>query len=257
MLFRSTQAEAQALAAKNGLSITFSPGYSEDVPAGQVISTDPKADDQILRGGTVAATISKGPERYPVPSLVGRTVDDAKIALEANHLALGKTNEVYDDSAPAGQVISASLPADQMVKPGTPVYLKVSKGPAPVKIVSYVGKPFTDAQTYYQNAGLVVQRGDDKFSDKVPSGSVVSQDPKKGNVEKNSTITFIVSKGPEFTVVPPVRGLSGDAATQKLTALGFKVNVKRESWFGNTALGTDPAEGEKAKTGSEITLSIG
>jgi len=252
-----TQAEAEALATKNGLTIAPRSDYSEDVPSGQVISTDPGAGEQIVRGGTVTVVISKGPERYPVPSLAGRTVDDAKIALEANHLALGKTTEVYDESAPAGQVISASLPADKPVKPGTPVDLKVSKGPAPIKIVSYVGKPFSDAQTYYQTAGLIVQRGEDKFSDKVPVGSVVSQDPKKGNVEKNSTITFIVSKGPEFTAIPPVRGLSGDAATKRLTDLGFKVNVKRESWFGNTALGTDPGEGERVKTGSEVTLSIG
>jgi Serine/threonine protein kinase len=252
-----TQAEAEALAAKNDLGITLGSDYSETVPSGQVISTKPGSGDQILRGGTVTVVLSKGPERYPVPSLVGRTVDDARLALEANHLVLGKTTEVYDESTPAGQVISASLPTDKLVKRDTPVDLKVSKGPAPIKIVSYVGKPFTDAQTYYQTAGLVVQRGEDKFSDKVASGSVVSQDPAKGNVEKNSTITFIVSKGPEFTVVPQVRGLSGDAATQKLVALGFKVNVKRESWFGNTALGTDPGEGKKAKTGSEITLSIG
>lgn len=252
-----TQAEAEALAAKNELGITIGSDYSEDVPSGQVIDSDPNAGDQILRGGTVTVVISKGPERYPVPSLVGRTVEDARIALEANHLTLGKTTEVYDESAPAGQVINASLPADRMVKPGTPVDLKVSKGPAPIKIVSYVGKPFTDAQTYYQTAGLLVQRGEDKFSDKVPAGSVVSQDPAKGNVEKNSTITFVVSKGPEFTVVPPVRGLSGDAATQKLTDLGFKVNVQRQGWFGNLALGTKPGEGKKAKTGSEIILVVG
>ncbi|PFG17554.1 serine/threonine-protein kinase [Propionicimonas paludicola] len=252
-----TQAEAQALATKNGLSIKVATDYSEDVPVGQVISTDPKAGDQILHGGEVIVVISKGPERYPVPSLVGRSVEDARLALEANHLTLGKTTEVYDDSAPAGQVITASLPADRMVKRDTPVDLKVSKGPAPVKIVSYVGKPFTDAQTYYQTAGLIVQRGEDAFSDKVPAGSVVSQDPKKGNVEKNSTITFVVSKGPEFTVVPPVRGLSGEAATDKLVSLGFKVSVQRQGWFGNLALGTKPGEGKKAKTGSEIILVIG
>ena len=252
-----TQAQAEQLAATNGLAVSLGSDYSETVPAGQVISSDPGPGEQILRGGTVAVVISKGPERYPVPSLVGRTVDDARLALAANHLALGKTPEVYDESVPAGQVINASLPADRMVKPGTPVDLKVSKGPAPIKIISYVGKPFTDAETYYKTAGLIVQRGDDKFSDKVPAGSVVSQNPAKGNVEKNSTITFVVSQGPEFTVVPPVRGLSGDQATQKLASLGFKVNVKRESWFGNTALGTDPAEGKKAKTGSQITLSVG
>jgi len=121
-----------------------------------------------------------------------------------------------------------------------------------------VGKTFEEAKAHYEKAGLVVAREpEDKFSNKIPAGSVVSQSPKSGTVERTGTITFTVSKGPEYTVVPAVRGFNEAEATQKLKDAGFQVEVRRESFFGATALGTDPGEGQKAKTGSTVVLSIG
>ena len=115
-------------------------------------------------------------------------------------------------------------------------------------------------------AAAVARDGEDKgpqllnslpFSNKVAVGSIVSQAPKSGSLARGATITFTVSKGPEYTVVPGVRGFNEADATAKLVAAGFQVEVKRESWFGNLALGTDPGEGKKAKTGSVVVLSIG
>lgn len=252
-----TKAQATALAAKDGLQLNLAEDFSETVPVGQVIRTDPATGDRVLRGGTVIAFLSKGPERYPVPSLFGRDRDDAIQALEEAHLKVGEVKEVYHETAAIGTVVSTSIEASKLVKPNTKVNLDISKGPAPVKIVSFVGKTFEEAKAYYEGKGLVVERATDKFSSKVPAGSVISHDPKSGSLERRKTITFTVSKGPEFTAVPAVRGLSQEAAVEKLKAAGFQVDVQRESWFGNTALGTDPAEGEKVKTGSVVVLSVG
>ena len=252
------RAAATKLAAKHGLQVVFNEEFSETVPSGQVTRTDPSAGDRVLIGGNVSVFLSKGQERYPVPSLIKRTVDDAIAALKENNLAVGKTPEVYDDNIAIGLVVSSSIEAGTPVKRDTEVDLNVSKGPAPVKITSFVGKTFEEAKAHYEKAGLVVAREpEDKFSNKIPAGSVVSQSPKSGTVERTGTITFTVSKGPEYTVVPAVRGFNEAEATQKLKDAGFQVEVRRESFFGATALGTDPGEGQKAKTGSTVVLSIG
>jgi len=132
-----------------------------------------------------------------------------------------------------------------------------ARGPAPVKVVSYKNKPFADAEAFYKNAGLIVQRAEDKFHDTIATGNVISSDPKTGAVPKGGTITFTVSKGPELIQIPNVRGLPSAAAKKKLTALKFKVQVKRVSFFGETAWGTNPGEGQQAPKGSTVTLYIG
>ncbi len=252
-----TKAQAEQLATRNGLQVSWADDFSETVPVGQVIRTDPGAGDRVRRGGTVTAFLSKGPERYPVPSLAGRSPEDATNALEEAHLKAGKQIEVYDEGVEVGTVVSGSIASAKLVKPGTVVDLNVSKGPPPVKIVSFKDKPFADAEAFYKNAGLVVQRAEDKFDDKIVAGNVISSNPKTGSsVPRGGTITLTVSKGPEMIVVPEVRGLNEKDAKKKLTDAGFKVKVQ-QSFFGPTALGTSPAEGQTAPRGSTITLYVG
>ena len=251
------RAAATKLAAKHGLQLVFNEEFSETVPAGQVTRTEPKAGDRVVIGGSVTAFLSKGQERFPVPSLVGRTVDDAISALKESNLEVGKTPEVYDEKVEIGSVVSASIEAGQPVKRGTVVDLNVSKGPAPVKIISYVGKTFDEAKAFYEKAGLVVARApEDKFSTKIAAGSIISQDPKKGTLERGKTITFTVSKGPEMIAVPNVRGKATEEAKKILTDAGFKVEVEQQFWSG-FALGTRPGEGELAPKGSTVTLVVG
>lgn len=251
-----TQDKAAALAAQNGLGIAWAQEFSETVGVGKVTRTDPAAGDRVLRGGTVTAFLSKGPERYAVPSLVGRDRDAATQALTDAHLEVGKVKDVFDEAMGVGLVVSASIDAGELVKPGTVVDLNISKGPAPVKIVSFKGKPFEDAQTYYQNAGLIVQRADDAFSSSIDAGSVISSDPKVGSsVEKGGTITFTVSKGPEMIPIPGVGGLSPEDAKKALKDAGFKVSV-RKTFFGTRVWGTNPGEGTLAPKGSTVTLIL-
>lgn len=252
-----TQSQAQALAAKKGFPLRFDADYSETITVGQVVRTNPVKGDQITHGATITVFLSKGKERYAVPSLAGRTVADAQAALKDAHLALGKVTEVWDETIAVGLVTKASVDAGKMVKPQTQVDLSVSKGPAPVKILSYVNKPFTEAKAYFEGKGLKVEQAADKFSDKIAAGKVISQSPKKGTLAKGQAITFTVSKGPEFVTIPNVRGMSADEANQKLQSLGLSVEVKRTTWFGNEALGTTPKAGTKVKTGSSVTLFVG
>ncbi|MFZ0529476.1 MAG: PASTA domain-containing protein, partial [Propionicimonas sp.] len=251
------RAEATRLAVRHGLQLTWAQEFSETVPSGQVTRTDPAAGERVLIGGSVKAYLSKGQERYPVPKLVGRTVDDATAALEEAHLALGKTPEVYDDTIAVGSVVSSSIEPGTMVKPSTEVDLNVSKGPAPVKIISFVGKTFDEAKAYYEKAGLVVARApEDKFSTKIAAGSVISQDPKRGTLEKGGTITFTVSKGPELVTVPNVRLMTAEQATTTMKDAGFKVKVVDAGGLFNRVAYSDPGEGQQAPKGSTVTIYV-
>ena len=249
------KAAATGLATRNGLMIAWDEDFSETVPVGQVMRTDPGTGDRVRRGGTVTAFLSKGPERYPVPSLAGRSPEDAKRALEEVNLKAGKQVEVYHESVPVGTVVSGSIDAGKPVKPGTVVDLNVSKGPPPVKIVSFKDKLFTEAESYYKNAGLNVQRAEDKYDGKIVAGNVISSDPKSGSVARNGTITFTVSKGPEMVTVPGVFNLPAATAKKRLEEAGFKVKIEKR-YFGETAWSTDPGQGQQAPKGSTIILNL-
>jgi len=56
--------------------------YSETVPAGQVIRTDPVQNAEAPRDSTVSVAVSLGPDRVTVGDYEGETVEDAVAALE-------------------------------------------------------------------------------------------------------------------------------------------------------------------------------
>ena len=77
-----TQSAAQQELEDAGLSGEVGDGvYSETVPEGKVVSTDPDPGDNVLDGGTVTLVLSLGKERYAIPTLRGQSEDEAQDAL--------------------------------------------------------------------------------------------------------------------------------------------------------------------------------
>lgn len=105
---------------------------SDDVEEGKVISSDPKAGEQVSVGSTVKLVISSGPETksVTVPTLTGTSLDNARNIAESAGLSIGNVTEVYS-SQPVGQVVYQSIPANTTVDEGTSIALQVSKGAEP------------------------------------------------------------------------------------------------------------------------------
>lgn len=250
------QAEAKIEAA--GLEFDASDrAYSETVAAGRVISTDPGSQDRILPGDTVHAVISRGKERYAVPVLRGKTEDEAQQLLADTHLAFGRSTQRYNEKVPEGRVVTSTPVAGEMLRRDTAVDLVISKGPRPIEVVDWTGKPIANAERWAKSKKLKVKKTEE-FSSTVAKGMVISQDPSEGDAFKGDTITFTVSKGPELVAIPRVRGQGVEAATNQLESLGF--TVKTEHSAGYLGLGfvwsVSPGEGEMAPQGSTVTLYL-
>lgn len=253
-----TQAEAKQKAEQNGLSIAFAEEYSETVPAGSVIRTDPIAGAKIKKKSRMSAWVSKGPERFSVPDLAGKTLAAAGELLTENNLKTGQVSEEYSDSVAAGVVISAGTKAGSQVKRDTAIDLKVSKGPQPIPITNYTGKDANTAANELKTAGFKVET-EQQFSTSVAKGLVISQTPNSGTGKRSDVIKLVTSKGPEMVKVPSVAWKSESAAKQTLEKAGFKVKViyATESWLRlKIASSTSPAAGTSVAKGSEISLYI-
>lgn len=252
-----TVAEAQQLLRAAGFQSTIQDVFHDDVAPGLVVGSEPAAGEVIRKFQPVSLAVSKGPELFPLPELVGKSLDEAKTALNGAGMALGQISETFDEAEPAGTVLAQAPRSGNPVRHGTPVDLTVSKGPQPLPVPDVRGQEQGDAVKAIEAAGLkAVISPETVFDRTVPKGSVVAQDPASGNLTRGGTVTLTVSKGPKLVEVPSFVGKQVDEARQALEDLGFKVEVEDilGGFFG-TVRYQDPVN-KKVPEGSVITLTV-
>ena len=129
-----TLTEAQALADERGFKVEIVDRKNNPEVPKDVIYQVREAEGQAVRPGSVIAIwVSDGPEMVPVPDLRGKTIGQAKRALEEAGFLLGGTTKKRDfaeagsvidqsvvgaDSAPRGATIDIVLSAGDEVIPG-------------------------------------------------------------------------------------------------------------------------------------------
>ncbi len=252
----SQDTATEALTAQD-LRVEVAPTFSEEIPAGRVIGSEPGAGHQVRRATVVHLAVSRGPERYAVPSVLGHPVQDATRDITDNRLTVGEMTEAFSETVSAGSVISVSPGVGSPLKPGAAVAVVVSKGRQPFPVVNWTGKPLSEAQDAVKDAGITITVLQEQHHGDVPRGAIISQTPAEGTLYRGDRITVTVSLGPEMVTVPRVQGMSEADATQALRSAGFSVDVSRIAGglFG-TAHSTDPAGGRQAPKGSTITLRV-
>jgi beta-lactam-binding protein with PASTA domain/serine/threonine protein kinase len=159
--------------------------FSETVPAGIVVASDPKAGGTLRFGTVVDLVVSKGRRPIPVGSWVGNSLDDAQRVLEQRGLKVDVSQE-YSDDVSEGLVISQD-PKDGTIFKGDTVKLLVSLGPELVPVPDVVAYGVDDATATLQAAGFVVDV--ENSSGYIGLGYVFSMDPDAGTeLPKGSTV---------------------------------------------------------------------
>ena len=235
------------------------PAYSETVPAGEVIATEPDPGSRILDDDTVTLTVSLGKERYDVPPTEGMSEDQAQDALQGTSLSFGKSVERFSETVAEGVVIRSDPPAGKTLRPAAAVDLVVSKGKRPIEVKDWTGESAEKAEQALTDRGFVVERVGEEYDDTVPTGFVLSQTPASGTLFRGETVQLMVSKGPELVAVPDGLVASGvEAAKAELAEAGFEVDVRE----GGAYLGlgfvmeVDPGSGTMLPKGSTVTLYL-
>ncbi len=184
----------------------------------------------LLTAGGFGWAVVAGPlERVPVPRVVTSSVDDARQTLTARELT-ARVSEVFDEQAPAGQVVGTRPPAGTSVRTGTRVELVVSRGPELFAVPDLAGQTREAADASITSAGLAVGAVAEEFSEDVPAGAVVSQQTPVGEQLRGSTpVDFTVSKGRQPIEVPEVADRAQADAERAVTDAGLVVGeVTRE-----------------------------
>jgi len=254
-----SQAAATSRLTHAGLHVDVAdPAYSDTVPKGKVMVTDPAPGDRVVHGGTVTITISKGIEQYPVPTEAGKSYAQAKADLTRIKMSVPDAAQAWSETVPKGEVISTTPKAGTVLRPGTSVTVTVSKGRKPITVGNWVGKSAKHAKDILTKRGLVVTTEHD-YSDTVPEGKVISESPGSGTLYKGDTVSLVVSQGPQMVTIPDgLRGSGVDDATAKLEALGLKVQQHKSAFYAGLGyvISVDPGSGQRVRRGSTVTLSL-
>ncbi|MFJ2743973.1 Stk1 family PASTA domain-containing Ser/Thr kinase [Streptomyces sp. NPDC087440] len=161
--------------------------FSEDIPLGAVISTDPQAGTGRSPDSAVALVVSKG-SPVDMPTVTGRSVEEATRTLQGLGLKVDVASEQINSPAPAGQVGRQSVPAGTRLGQGEKVTLTVSKGPRMVPVPDVIGKHADEATRILKGAGFQVELDRPIFS----FSKVIEKQSVEGGQEaaEGSTITI-------------------------------------------------------------------
>ncbi|MCI8374248.1 MAG: Stk1 family PASTA domain-containing Ser/Thr kinase [Lachnospiraceae bacterium] len=221
---------------EKGFTVDVAEAFDDNVSKGNVISTTPKGESKASRGSLVRLVVSKGPEEdeeVSVPKIEGLTEAEAKDALKSAGLKSGTAKSVFSDNVEEGRIVSQSVRNGTKVPKDTAISYEVSKGKENKDV--YIGNAEKDGSSesavtnYFINRGLKVSRSEE-YHDSVPKGNVISYSPGNGNtVPLGSTVTIVVSLGPEPVITVNVPALSGMTAEQAKNAIS---GIDGLSWGG-------------------------
>ncbi|MFE9766555.1 Stk1 family PASTA domain-containing Ser/Thr kinase [Streptomyces sp. NPDC005808] len=165
--------------------------FSDAIPNGSVISTDPAAGTERRAGSAIAITVSKG-SPVEVADVTGASVEDATAELEEAGLKVKIASTQVNSEFDKGLVAEQSPGEGSEAAEGDTVTLTISKGPELVEVPDVVGDSVDDAKQSLEDAGFQVDENRgllNLFGNTVKSQSVDGGD----TAPKGSTITIEIA----------------------------------------------------------------
>ena len=194
-----------------------------------------------------------------VPAVVGQQVVRAEDAMTQASLRMD-TVEQFSETKAKGVVLRVEpAPGSELGKQSV-VRVTVSKGKERYAVPQLVGTKVADAGPVLTPVNLRLGATREDWSETVPEGVVISQEPAAGaSVRRNAEVAVVVSKGREPIKVPTVTGAGFDAASAAITKAGLKVaraeDVNSDTVPAGQVVSQDPAKGTLHR-GDTVTVVV-
>ena len=195
--------ESQAREELTGFTVVVERAPDPRVPVDRVASQTPVAGTKVEPGSQVQIILSDGPGKTSIPTtLIGTTIDQAKIILDGAGLVLAKTNPVESSEAP-GTIVGVIPEPGSTVAAGSGVVLNIASGK--VFVPDVIGTSKIQATTILIQAGFIPNVIETQDADQ-PSGVVLAQAPageESAKIGSSVTITVNTYKAEPGTGVAP------------------------------------------------------
>lgn len=202
------------------------------------------------------------PRDVKVPNVTGLAYEDAEQRLAQAGFRAERGDQRFDNSAPRMTVLEQTPAPGAREGVGSPVTLVVSAGQRMATVPVVTGMTRIEAQVRLEQEGFEVGDTGEANSD-APRGTVISTRPAAGaQVSVPSTITLVLSRGPEAmsTQMPGLLGRDVGGARLVLSQIGVKDVVvtwdPMATGATGTVVGQTPVAGATILPGATVQLRV-
>ena len=240
---------------------------SNEYEAGEIKSHTPGPDETVERHTTIEVILSTGEEAetVAVPNVVNEEESRAEQMLRDAGLKVTKGEAQYSSDVEEGYVISCNPDVGTEVDEGSSVEIIVSLGTQPATVPKLTEGTAAEAEAALSEAGLTGS-ATEEYSDDVAEGIVISQSIDPGTeVSRGTTVSYVVSRGPETKIVnvPDIYGMDEATASQTLSRNGLVGEYAGESFSDEYGAGQicriSPTVGTRVSEGTVVQywISVG
>jgi len=156
--------------------------YGLQVPVGAVFFQKPDAGAVVKEGRTVYLFVSGGVSTITVPDLKGKSILDAKFALERLGLKLGRVERI-PSSQPEDMIFDQQYAEGTKLKQGDVVGVTISagRGGGSIIVPDLIGKSLTEARKILADSSLIIGKINYQPSATLLPNTILDQYPSSGN----------------------------------------------------------------------------
>ena len=131
--------------------------------------------------------------------------------------------------------------------------------PQDTRVPNVIGLTYSDAVQQLEQKGFSAERGETRFHNAAPKGTILDQQPAGGSHEVPGRVTLVVSGGQRYAAIPGVIGLSREQALTALEAAGFDAGEVTEHPSNEprgAVIDSRPRPGTQAPMPSAVALIV-
>ncbi len=122
--------------------------YNENAAVEAVLEQDPEPGKTIRQDGTVYVVISKGSSTVTIPSVIGKSFQEAIVTLRNKDLRYAVADSAFSDSYPINSVIQSIPHSGNKVEKRTMVKLILSRGAPAASDTTNLDQPVYPENSY-------------------------------------------------------------------------------------------------------------
>jgi beta-lactam-binding protein with PASTA domain len=170
--------------------------FNESFPKGTIVLQRPEEGSTVKVGRRVYLFVSGGEPTVIVPMLIGKSVRDAKFALERIGLVLGTVEQVPSNN-PKNMIFDQEFVEGTQIKKGQTVGISVSSGieTGEISVPDLIGRSLMEAGKILADSSLKIGKLNYQKSFSLLPNTVIDQYPSKGTmVNPGDAIDLFITK---------------------------------------------------------------